>query len=88
VAEFLGPDLRTINLTIIFSSWLGTIPDVEFEIMASASEKGEHYPLILLSNVVNMRDYYIESLSATSSDFNLLGASIHLEANVTFKEYV
>jgi phage protein U len=87
ITEFLGSNLRTIDLKLIFSSWLGTIPDAEFELMAMAAEKGQHYPLILLSNVINIKDYYIESLSATSSNFNALGASVWLEASITFKEY-
>lgn len=88
LSEFLGPGQDEKTVKMIFSRVLGTSPDASFARLRSLARSGEHFPIIHAGVPLGNTDWYIDSITSTSTVFLPADGSVQWrECEVKVKEY-
>lgn len=88
LSEYLGPGQDEVVLTIVFTTMLGTDPDLDYNLVRRYARSGEHLPLVLNGVPLHNKTWYIVDVDCTSSEFAAKeGAALWRECVVNFREY-
>jgi len=62
-SEFLGPDIPSLSLDIVFKADMGIRPEAQLKTLRSMVENGVYYPLIMGGRPVGKLPWAIKSVS-------------------------
>lgn len=87
VSEFLGPDARSITMTVNLNAMLGVKPRATLSKIERAVEKGKPYTLVIGGEKIGKYKWVIASVSESWNTVMSKGELISCTLNLTLNEY-
>lgn len=85
--EYLGPDLESVNFSLILSAFLGVDPESALARLRRMTQDGQAERLILGNRVYGSYKWVIEKLSQDLQRFDNRGRLLAAKCTVSLKEY-
>ena len=87
-AEFLGPDLQEVSMSIYLSSMHGIRPRKTLERIQEAAESGDYFSFVIGGKKVGSKKWRITSVSETWDNIIKNGDLVSAKVSLTLREYV
>ena len=88
IVEWLGKGQKERKDTIYFVREFGIDPDIQYSILQTMMDNGEHFPIIWAGRPIAQHDWYIDSIGRKIDMWEpITGQVTWCETTVTFRAY-